>query len=38
MRAPQYIYTAVRRPSRDGEDPGAIEEGWFTVKDDIVQQ
>jgi hypothetical protein len=26
---PQWIWTQTRRPSRDGEDPGAIEEGWF---------
>jgi hypothetical protein len=37
MSAPQYVYIGVRRPSRDGEDPGAIDEAWFTVKDDVVQ-
>jgi hypothetical protein len=26
---PQWIYTQMRRPSRDGEDPGAVEEGYF---------
>jgi hypothetical protein len=33
---PQYIYVEIRRPSRDGTDPGAIEEGWFIVTDDYV--
>jgi hypothetical protein len=32
-----YITIQVRRPSRDGEDPGQIEEAWFTAKDDVVQ-
>jgi hypothetical protein len=26
---PQWIFTQTRRPSRDGEDPGAIEEGHY---------
>ena len=34
---PQYIHIQTRRPARDGSDPGAIEEGWFTVNDGYVQ-
>ena len=28
---PQYIYTVLKQPPRDGSDPGAavIEEAWF---------
>jgi hypothetical protein len=33
---PQYIYVEIRRPSRDGTDPGTIEEGWYVVTDDYV--
>ena len=34
---PQYIHIQIRRPSRDGSDPGVIEEGWYIVTDDCVQ-
>jgi hypothetical protein len=34
---PQYIHIQIRRPSRDGSDPGTIEEGWYVVTDDYVQ-
>ena len=34
---PIYITIQLRRPSRDGEDPGAIEEAWFITEDDVVQ-
>ena len=33
---PQWIWTQTRRPSRDGEDPGAIEEGWFYAENGKV--
>ena len=33
---PQYIHIQIRRPSRDGSDPGMIEEGWYVVTDDYV--
>ena len=36
MTEPKYITIQTRRPTRDGSDPGAIEEGWFIVKDGIV--
>jgi len=32
-----YITIQTRRPSKDGKDSGAIEEGWFTVAADGVQ-
>jgi len=35
--SPTYIIIQLRRPSRDGEDPGVIEEGWFITKDGVVQ-
>jgi hypothetical protein len=28
---PHYVYYVTRKPSRDGSDPGAIEEGWFEI-------
>ena len=34
---PQYIHIQIRRPSRDGGDPGTIEEGWYVVVDGAVQ-
>ena len=34
---PEYIYVTTRRPSRDGSDPGVIEEGWYVVTDGVVQ-
>jgi hypothetical protein len=34
---PKYIYLQTRRPSRDGTDPGTIEEGWYVVTDGYVQ-
>jgi hypothetical protein len=34
---PQYIHIQIRRPSKDGTDPGTIEEGWYVVTDDCVQ-
>ena len=37
MSTPTYITIQLRRPSRDGEDPGAIDEAWFITKDDVVQ-
>jgi hypothetical protein len=37
MSAPTYITIQLRRPSRDGEDPGVIDEAWFITKDDVVQ-
>jgi hypothetical protein len=34
---PTYIYVVTRKPSRDGEDPGAIEESWFdTVGGEVL--
>ncbi len=32
-----YIYVQTRRPTKDGSDPGQIEEGWFTVTDGAVR-
>ena len=32
MTAPTYITIQLRRPSRDGEDPGVIDEAWFVVE------
>ena len=32
-----YITIQIRRPARDGSDPGAIEEGWYTVTDGVVR-
>jgi hypothetical protein len=32
-----YITVQIRRPSRDGKDPGSIAEGWFTADGDHVQ-
>jgi hypothetical protein len=37
MIAPTYITLQLRRPARDGEDPGAVDEAWFVVKGDVVQ-
>jgi hypothetical protein len=37
MTQPQYIYISMRRPSRDGSDPGSIEEAYFVEKDGAVQ-
>jgi hypothetical protein len=37
MSAPTYITFQLRRPSRDGEDPGVVDEAWFITKGDIVQ-
>ena len=37
MSAPTYITIQLRRPSRDGEDPGVVDEAWFITKDDVVQ-
>jgi hypothetical protein len=36
MNEPQWIYTQMRRPSRDGEDPGAVEEGYFFAENGKV--
>ena len=33
----EYVTIQIRRPSRDGSDPGAIEEGWYTVTDGVVR-
>jgi hypothetical protein len=37
ISTPQYIHIQIRRPSKDGSDPGTIEEGWYVVTDDCVQ-
>ena len=34
---PTYITIQLRRPSRDGEDPGVVDEAWFITKGDVVQ-
>jgi hypothetical protein len=31
-----YITIQLRRASRDGEDPGLVDEAWFTVKENVV--
>ena len=33
---PIYITIQLRRPSRDGEDPGAVEEAWYREEADVV--
>jgi hypothetical protein len=33
---PFYVHIETRRPSRDGEDPGAIEEAWAVEVDGKV--
>ena len=33
----EYCFIQVRRPARDGSDPGTIEEGWYTVTDGVVR-
>jgi hypothetical protein len=32
-----YITCQLRRPSRDGKDPGSIAEGWYQQDGDHVQ-
>jgi hypothetical protein len=34
--SPQYIHIQIRRPSRDGSDPGQIEDAHFIVADNVV--
>ena len=33
---PTYCYFTVKRPARDGSDPGIIEEGWFIEEHGFV--
>jgi hypothetical protein len=33
---PTYCYAVLRQPSRDGQDPGVIEEGWFLEEHGFV--
>jgi hypothetical protein len=37
MTDPKYIFTEIRRPSRDGSDPGLIEDAHYIVTDGMVQ-
>jgi hypothetical protein len=37
MTAPTYITIQLKRPSRDGEDPGVVDEAWFVVDGHTVQ-
>jgi hypothetical protein len=34
---PTYITIQLRRPSRDGEDPGAVDEAWYVADGNTVQ-
>jgi hypothetical protein len=33
----EYCFIQTRRPTKDGSDPGSIEEGWYTVTDGVVR-
>jgi hypothetical protein len=37
MSAPTYITLQLRRPSRDGEDPGLVDEAWYVADGNTVQ-
>jgi hypothetical protein len=36
MTEPHRIFIQTRRPSRDGSDPGSVEEGFYIVVDGVV--
>ena len=37
MSTPTYITLQLRRPSRDGEDPGEVAEAWYVADGNTVQ-
>jgi hypothetical protein len=37
MSTPTYITLQLRRPSRDGEDPGEVAEAWYVADGNIVR-
>jgi hypothetical protein len=37
MMAVTYITLQLRKPSRDGGDPGEVAETWFSCDGDVVQ-